>query len=103
MINLYEIEGIIELLKISYGLMGRNILEDWEKVLKKVPKDYYILENFEVFNKVEFNTLPKYKLSIDYKIVFEDGYRVEELGINLLYYITLRELEEYRKYIINNL
>ncbi|MCV5147901.1 hypothetical protein OFB99_24885, partial [Escherichia coli] len=81
----------------------KDVYEDIRDVLAKVPIDYYLLEELIVFSKAESNTLLKYKLNINYKIELEEGYWLEDLGINPLYRIILRELEEYRKYIIENL
>ena len=99
--NLYKIDWIIEILKSRSP--PKDIVEDIAKVLARVPTDYYSSEELEVFSKADSNTLPEYKVNINYKIKFEDSYRPKELGINPLYRITLRELEEYRKYITENL
>ena len=71
-------------------------------ILIKIPTDYYSTEELTVFNKAEFDALLDYKVGKDYKIDFEERYKPEKLGINPLYYITIRELEEYRKYITEN-
>lgn len=80
----------------------KNIVEDIVVILVKVPVDYYLIEKLEVFNEVDSNTLLEYKPSINYRIDFEEGYWLEELGINPLYCIILRELEECWKYITEN-
>ena len=66
-----------------------------------MPGYYY---NFlDIFNKAKSNVLPDYKIGINYQIKLEEGYYKDELGVNPLYRIILTELEEYRKYITENL
>ena len=98
--NLYEINGIIE--SIQTEALPRNLQEHRDLVLFKVPDYYHSPEELEVFNKEESDILPKYT-PLDYKIELENEHKPSELGINPLYRITLTELEEYRKYITENL
>ena len=65
-----------------------------------MPVLYY--SYFDVFNKYDSNILLNYRL-YNYKINFDEGYRLEEFGYNPLYKISLNELEIVRKYIIKNL
>ena len=62
--------------------------------------DYYKYLN--IFNKIESNTLPNY-YPYDYKINFEEGYRLEEFSYSPLYKMSLDELEAVYKYILENL
>ena len=77
----------------------RNKKEVYKEIIRIVPTDYY--EYLNIFSKVELNTFFNYR-PYDYKINFEEEYRLEELGYNLLYKIFLNELETVRKYILKN-
>ena len=55
-----------------------------------------------IFSKVESNTLFNY-CPYNYKINFEEGYRLKEFNYNPLYKISLNKLEAVRKYILKNL
>ena len=71
-----------------------------EKTIYIILINYYKYLN--IFNKIESNTLFNYR-PYNYKIDFEEGYRLKKFSYNLLYKIFLNKLETVRKYILENL
>lgn len=63
----------------------------------------YYHNELKVFNKVKSDTLPQHHKDINHKIIFEEGKKPDDLKFNPLNKMTVEELEEYRKYITDNL
>lgn len=100
--NLYEIDRIVAEKKEAERKEALPYDEDElrRKALELVPEDYH--EYLNEFSKFESNQLADHRY-IDHHIHLKEGSRPEDLGYSPLYKMSLGELEECRRYIVDNL
>ena len=99
--SLYEIDRFIQDKKNKEAGLEDDEEELRRKVLTIVPPEYHEFQ--DVFSKVQSDTLPPFRPTIDHKIQLTEGAQPEDLEYSPMYKLSLEELEACKRYIEENL